>query len=214
VQLILKTCGAEPWVAVEIKERQEPVYRQEQRGRPGAKTRYLPKQRTRFSVTLQVEEHLVRADEHSEGMFPLITNDRTRSHQKILAAYKFQPRLEKRHEQLKTVQHVTPLWLKNVSRIKALLFLYFAALLVHAFLERQLRQAMARECVLSLPLYPEERDCRAPSTERIPELFRPLQRHRLHDNGRLLRVFETELSPLQKQILQLLEIPPSAFKSP
>lgn len=35
-------------------------------------------------------------------------------------AYKFQPKLEKRHAQLKSVQNLAPMWLKNVSRIEAL----------------------------------------------------------------------------------------------
>jgi len=52
---------------------------------------------------------------------------------------------------------MAPVWLKNVGRIEALLFLYFVALLVHALLERELRLGMARENIESLPLYPEER---------------------------------------------------------
>jgi hypothetical protein len=93
--------------------------------------------------------------------------------------------------------------------------LYFIALLVHALLEREVRLGMAKANISSLPLYPEERDCRAPSTERILDLFLPLQRHHLIKNGSLLQIFEPELSPLHRQILQLIGLPSSAFrKSP
>jgi transposase len=210
---ILAECGAGRWLVAEITERKEPVYRQEKRGRPGGNTKYLRQERPRFSVAARIKEEVIIADERSDGMFPLITNCRDLPCKEILAAYKFQPSLEKRHEQLKTVQDLAPVWLKNVSRIEALLFLYFIALLVHALLEREVRQGMAKANISSLPLYPEERDCRAPSTERILDLFQPLQRHRLNQNARLIQIFEPELLPLQRVILQLIGLPTSAFRN-
>lgn len=212
-QKIRKEAGAERWVQAEIAERTEPVFRQEKRGRPGSKTRYVRQERRRFSVAARVKADVIAADERSDGMFPLITNCRDLSLRQILEAYKFQPRLEKRHEQLKSVQHLAPVWLKNVSRIEAVLFLYFVALLVHALLERDVRQGMAREHLTHLPLYPEERDCTAPSTERILDVFAPLQRHRLRQGGRLVQVFEPELNSLHKQILGLMRLPASIFRS-
>ena len=211
-QRILKEAGAARWVRVEIQERKEPVFRQEQRGHPGPHTRYLRTERLRFSVGARLQEDVVAADERSDGMFPLITNGKDLSLQAILEAYKFQPKLEKRHEQLKSVQDLAPVWLKNVSRIEALLFLYFVALLVHALLERELRRGMAREKLDRLPLYPEDRECKAPSTERVLHLFAPLQRHRLRKGGRLVQVFKPELTGLHKQILGLMRLPAAAFR--
>jgi transposase len=211
-QRIVKEAGAERWVRVEIQPHNEPVFRQERRGHPGPHTRYLRTERLRFSVAAHIKADVVAADERSDGMFPLITNCKDLSLQAILAAYKFQPKLEKRHEQLKSVQDLAPVWLKNVSRIEALLFLYFVALLVHALLERELRRGMAREQLDRLPLYPEERECKAPSTERVLDLFAPLQRHRLRKLGRLVQVFEPELTALHKQILGLIGLPAAAFR--
>jgi hypothetical protein len=108
---------------------------------------------------------------------------------------------------------VMPLWLKNVSRIDALLFIYFLALLIHALLERELRRAMIPAKIPFLPLYPEQRECRAPSTERVLELFEPLQHHRLCHHGQVLPTDDPELTPLQDQIRRLLGLPPSAFRS-
>jgi transposase len=209
---ILKETGAERWVRVEITEREEPLYRQEKRGHPGPATKYVRKVRLRFSVVARVKDDVIEADARTDGMFPLISNCRDLSLKQILEAYKFQPKLEKRHEQLKSVQNMAPVWLKNVSRIEALLFLYFVALLVHALLERELRQGMAREKIESLPLYPEERECRAPSTERILALFAPLQRHRLRKHGILVQVFEPELGKLHEKVLALMRVPLSAFR--
>jgi hypothetical protein len=97
---LLKDSGGQRWVRAEIQHRFEPIYRQEKRGRPGPATHYLRRQRPRFSVTARVRTELVSSDAHSDGMFPLITNCRDLSLKQILQAYKFQPKLEKRHEQL------------------------------------------------------------------------------------------------------------------
>ena len=146
-------------------------------------------------------------------MFPLITNARDLTPKQILEAYKFQPRLEKRHEQLKSVQNVAPVWLKNVAHIEALLFLYFIAILVHALIERELRLGMAAAGVERLPLYPEDRLCKAPCSERIIEVFQPLQRHRLIENAKLAEIFEPEMNDLQRQILNLMSVDPGLFAS-
>jgi transposase len=210
---ILKESGAQRWVGVQLQERKEAVYRQEKRGRPGDNTRYLRKQRMRFSVTAHIKDKVIVSDERSDGMFPLITNCKDLSLKTILEAYKFQPRLEKRHEQLKSVQHLAPVWLKNVSRVEALLLVYFIALLVHALLERDVQQGMARQGLEFLPLYPEERECKAPSTERIHDVFAPLQRHRLFKAGREIQLFEPELSALHRQILDLMRLPHTVFQA-
>ena len=52
------------------------------------------------------------------------------SEQELLLAYKGQPMVEKRFEQLKTDFDVAPVYLKETSRIQALLCMYFFVLLV------------------------------------------------------------------------------------
>ena len=48
-----------------------------------------------------------------------------------------------------------------------MLSIYFFALMVQALLERELRHALQDSEYDSLPLYPEHRACRAPTTRRI-----------------------------------------------
>ena len=85
--------------------------------------------------------------------------------------------------------------------------MYFFALLTEALLERELREAMKRSGVESLPLYPEGRECRRPTARRVIDLFEEMQRHELIGGEESPVVFTTELSTLQNQILGLLEIP-------
>lgn len=107
-------------------------------------------------------ESAIEADERSDGIFPLIANGKDLSKKQVLEACWFQPKVEERDERLKPVQDLAPLWLKKVTRIEALLFLVFIALLVYALLERELRLGMTRQKIERWPLYPEDRDGRAP----------------------------------------------------
>jgi len=141
----------------------------------------------------------------------LISNAREMDAEQLLRAYKRQPIIEKRFSQLKTEFAVTPVYLKEVSRIQGLLAVYFLALLVQTLLERELRQAMERQDVPSLPLYPEGRPCHRPTAARVLEAFDNVQRHVLtrpdgHDESLI-----TELSPLQRKILKLLGISPDSY---
>ncbi len=78
-------------------------------------------------------------------------------------------------------------------------------------LERELRRAMEREELDCLPLYPEGRQCRRPTTRKLIDLFEPVQRHTLTAQGRDATTFVTELTPLQRRILKLLRIPASRY---
>ena len=141
----------------------------------------------------------------------MITNDRTLTEREMLLAYKGQPLIEKRFAQLKTDFAVAPVYLKEVSRIQALLCMYFFVLLVESLLERELRQAMVRTKVESLQLYPEGRACRYPTVRRLIEVFEDVQRHRLTVGAEPAVMFTTKLSPLQKKVLRLLGLPQSAY---
>jgi len=119
-------------------------------------------------------------------------------------AYKRQPQIEKRFEQLKTDFAVAPVLLKDVGRIEALFCLYFFVLLAEALLERELRQAMEREEIVALPLYPEGRPCRRPTARRLIDLFEPIQRHTLRTTQEEPITLTTELTPLHRKLLRLL----------
>ena len=119
--------------------------------------------------------------------------------------------MEKRFAQLKTDYEVAPVYLKEARRIQALLCIYFLAQLVQALLERELRQAMEREKLDSLPLYPEGRPCRRPTTRKLIDLFEPVQRHTLTMRRQAPTTFVTELTPTQRRILKLLHIPTTTY---
>ena len=212
VEAILKSREVGDWITVAIEERTEEHYRQEGRGRPAKDTKYIKEVSTRFDLTYQIDHTRIAEDQHCDGVFPLITNDVELSEKEVLRVYKRQPVIEKRFSQLKTDFGVAPVYLKDVSRIQSLLCVYFLVLLVESLLERELRRAMERDKIESLPLYPEDRPCRRPTARRVIDLFDDVYRHTLSDDSQAPTVFVTELSDLQRRILKLLGVPPTEYR--
>jgi transposase len=131
----------------------------------------------------------------------------------LLAAYKRQPRLERRYATFKGVLGAAPAELKSDYRIDALSFCLYAALLVHALIERELRNAMAAAELAERPLYHEDRACKTPTAARVLELLRPLARTIILHRDQVLKVVPPTLSPLQEKILTLLGVPLSTYRS-
>jgi transposase len=206
VEALVRDGGVIEWITVQIEEHITESYRQERRGRPGEKTRYVREEKLRFELKHRIEMERLDEEARCDGIFPIVSNDRALTDRDLLLAYKQQPAIERRFEQLKTDFVVAPIYLKEVSRIQALLSVYFFALLVEALLERELRCAMEREGIEALPLYPERRACRRPTARKLIDLFEDVQRHELSAGRRPAVVFTTKLSQLQRKILRLLRI--------
>jgi len=184
----------EIWVLEEV----EKTYVAEHRGTPGPETRFRQSTKPRFRLTWNARHHVVKAEAASDGCWPLVTNDTEMTPAEVLSAYKYQPNLERRNHVLKGPQAVAPVFLRNPARIEGLLCCHFLALLIGALIERQIRDAMVRSKTKAIPLYPEDRDCAAPSAERVLEIFAPVTRHHLVRNGRLVQTFEPTLTELQE----------------
>jgi transposase len=208
VQEIVRNRGVEDWIITEITEYTDDKYRQEGPGRPNEHTRYVKETSTRFELMYRINTEQLAAETRGDGVFPLITNDDSLSGLEMLLAYKSQPAIEKRFSHLKTDFEVAPVYLKEASRIQALLCVYFLALLTESLLERELRRAMDRAAIESLPLYPEGRKCGRPTARRLIDLFDDVQRHSLRIGPRRgPLVFTTQLSKLQRRLLRLLGMP-------
>lgn len=213
-EMILSETGAKAWIHYRIDPWQKETYRQERRGRPGKDTRWRRKVKLCFRLSWEPIEEKIQKDALSDGIFPLLTNCCDLSPLDVLTPYKSkQPLLEKRHDLFKNTLEVTPAFLKSISRFEAFLFLSYVGITVHALIERSLRKAMEENKLEVLALYPEGRDCRAPTTARLIEVFGNLQRHILLKEGKPVQRFYPELSTLQQQILDLLCLPADLFSA-
>jgi hypothetical protein len=88
---------------------------------------------------------------------------------------------------------------------------YFLALMVAALIEREIRRAMERQRIEVLPIYPEERECRAPTTPRLLDFFSQVEWFR-HIGKEGSTVFPVRLSAMQAQILNFLGVPRKAYE--
>ena len=210
----LTGAGAKRWIAYDITQRTEEGFRQEKRGRPGPQTRYRKTEKTIFTLTFRVDQEKVAYDAATDGCFPLISNDQALPDPKLLGAYRYQPNLEKRHHQLKSVLGAAPVELKSPARIEALACCEFIALLAQCLIERELRAAMTSHEIPQLALYHEDRASKAPTAARVFDQFSDTARHHLTGrDGQTVQIFEPQLTDLQHQILDLLSIPHSAYQS-
>jgi transposase len=182
-------------------------YRQVGPGRPGRNTEYRRIETSRYRIRFEEDTEGLRRAARCDGLFPLLSNDETLSLEEALGKYKYQPFVEKRHEQLKNVFGVAPVWLKNVGRVESLLWLYFVVELVQALLEREVRRRMAERGIASLALYPEGRPSEAPTAAVVFGVLEGHRRHRLLDeHGHELRCFYDELPAVAEEVLQLLGV--------
>ncbi len=207
----LAKAGATAWVTFTIDQTSVKDYRQAKAGRPGPDTDYRQTTTTGYTITADINLDKIAHDAASDGMFPLISNDHGLSDAEVLAAYRYQPNLERRHHLLKSVQDAAPVLLKNPARIEALFCCQFLALLVNALLEREIRAGMRTAATQKIPLYPELRGCAAPSAERVLAIFTGIARHELHQHGQHVQTFEPELTEQQAQVLELLAIPATDY---
>jgi hypothetical protein len=151
--------------------------------------------RVGFDLAWRPRSDALAYDERTDGIFPLVTSDRKLSPKEILQAHKLgQPGVEQRHHHLKAVHEVAPQYLKSVARIEAFLCVYFFALLVNALIERKMRQAMKHRRVKALPIYPEGRPCKRPTTEQILRIFESLMVHQLRARA-VLSTYTSPTSP-------------------
>ena len=211
-QEVLQREGAERWLRVRVASAVADDYRQVGPGRPGPDTEYRRVETWTFRVYFDEDGAAVAADALADGLFPLVTNDAGLSLEEALAKYKYQPFLEKRHEQLKSVFGVAPVWLKSPRRVASLLWLYFVVELVQALLEREVRRQMRARGVRRLNLYPEGRASAAPTAALVFGALEGHRRHRLIDgHGQVVRTFHDPLSEAARQLLELLGIDSAAY---
>ena len=210
---ILKEHHAQDWIHCQIHTSREYYKHYRQRGRPTAAQKGELSWQDRFALSFGVDQEAIELQALTDGVFPIITNlaQEDCTAKKVLEIYKFQPFLEKRHSQIKTWQEATPILLKKDERVVAYLHMHVMALMVATLIERQLRRAMKRRSIPSLPLYPEDRPCPYPTLFDIVRVFRGVERYEVLD-GERLTLFPARLNPLQKQLLEMLEVPLSLYQ--
>ena len=174
------------------------------KGRPGPDTKYESISKTSYSLVWEIDKKRLTAEGNADGIFPLLSTDKSFSAKEVLLAYKYQPRLEKRFNQFKSVHEAAPLLFKNIERVEAIMFLFFMALIVQGVIERKVRMSMKEQGIKSLPIYPEYRKAFYPTTSKIFYNFDGISSYKIIESGKVIKEFKDSLSSTQKIILNLL----------
>jgi transposase len=211
-QRVLDEEQAPVWMRVEVEEEVEEQYRQSSKGRPGPNTQYQRVEKKRYRIRLMEDGEGLKRQAMCDGLFPLMTNDVSLSLKDALEKYKYQPFVEKRHEQLKSVFDVMPVWLKSPRRVASLLWLYYGVELIAALLEREVRRRMEEEGISALALYPERRASTEPTAGLVLSVLEGHRRHRLLDeHGQELQRFYDPIPDAAHEVLALLNVDCSAY---
>lgn len=192
-----------------VKEVQE-TYKQQQRGRPTEKTAFRKIEKITYRLTWCQKAERIQYVARYDGIFPLITNHQDTA-KEILKIYKYQPYLEKRHEQLKSVYYVAPVFLRNPQRIESLLLLYFLGMLITALIERKVRQEMEDRNLDSIPIYPEERLCKSPTADKLIDHFSDVRLQYICKENHVIQIVPDEFSKVQRFILDLIGLEHTTF---
>ena len=131
---------------------------------------------------------------------------------KVLEQYKEQIHVERRIGDMKGPLAIAPMFLEKPQRIAGLMQILLWALMALSLMERDVRRSLKGKPMYGI--YPENRPCPAPTGRGILECFEELciviMKHKGDTRRRL-----AELTPVQRQLVQMMGIPPdslSAFK--
>ena len=199
---------------ISIGETKEKITVQAGRGRPGKKTRYRTQVNTLLTLTWTQKKSALQQEAQKDGVFSLLCTDHCLTAKEVLKAYKYQPRLEKRFSQFKTIHNASPLLFKKVERIEANMFGFFIALVIQALIEREVRNKMKEHKIETLRVYPEQRDATHPTTCKILDRFENICIYKIMLNSIVVETFRDSLNEDQKLILKLLNIGEDQYWDP
>lgn len=211
IQKILNENRVALFIIVKLGQVEEMSLQQLTQGRPGANTQYQEIIRSLYTLTWYRDRDVLDAERRVDGIFPLLSTDSSLSAKEVLQSYKYQPVLEKRFSQFKSVHNAAPLFFKNIERVEANMFMFFVALIVQSLLEREIRRAMKENNVKSLQIYPEHRESKLPTTNCILEAFGGISRYKITQHDRVLEEYRDQLSDVQLNVLKLIGMRPSTF---
>ena len=95
------------------------------KGRPGKNTQYETIVETLYTVSWTRNKEVLDREKKVDGLFPILCTDEAVTAKAALEAYKYQPRLEKRFCQLKSVHQVAPTLFKRVERVEDYVVILF-----------------------------------------------------------------------------------------
>ncbi|MBE9505800.1 MAG: IS1634 family transposase [Chloroflexi bacterium] len=212
VRTILEQCDCKTLLKVVIRQETQTRLRRTRPGRPRLDDPVVEERHRIFRLEVERDEEALAEERRTDGVFGLVTNlpEKRGPKKEILEIYKYQPYVEKRHALLKSELEVAPVYLKKPQRVVGMIHAHFLAMVLEALIERTIRRAMQMEQIKALPILPEGRMSKTPTTPRVLEAFSGLSWYEF-ERGKETVTFPVRLTALQKKLLRLLGIDPGVY---
>ena len=207
----LKKNNMTDFIAIDIGVAHEEIKTQVGRGRPSKETAYRTVIREIYTMTWRRLTESLKREAKTDGVFPLLCTDDRLTSKDVLQAYKYQPRLEKRFSQFKSIHNAAPLFFKKIERVEANMFAFFIALMIQALIERQTRIGMGENNISALTLYPEDREASHPTTDKIMNIFADISTYKLLEKNSVVEEHRDELNKTHLSILALFNVKEDQF---
>ncbi len=187
------------------------TYKNKRKGRPAKNTK--PEKvaviSDNFSVNFQFDQTAFDKELAQCGYYPLITNkpEGDLSIEEAMLAHKNQYKCEHINRRAKSSLKIEPIYLQTPERIEAMLFLFKIALQMIVLVERTARANIEDRNKGLDNFMPNKKDVRNPRTEYMLSEFQYIVSGKVPMPGGQVSGFVSELNPLQKDILDILEVP-------
>jgi len=208
---ILKKHSASDFFQYTITNNPVTTYKNKKRGKPAKNE--IPEKITiitdNFSMSYQFDQDEVDKALAKCGYYPLITNkpDSSLSIEEAMLAHKNQYKCEHVNRRAKSSLDVEPIYLQTPERIEAMLFLFKIALQIVSLMERTARGNINDRDKGLNDFMPNKKDIRNPKSEYMLSEFQYIVSGVIPFPGGLASGFVSELNPLQKDILSIMEVP-------
>jgi hypothetical protein len=160
--------------------------------------------KTEYTLSWGRNDKALKEERNVDGVFPILTTDPNISAKEALIAYKYQPNLEKRFSQFKSIHNAAPIFLKKIERVEANMFLFFIGLILQALVEREVRSKMTEYKLEYLNVYPESREAVHPTTSKTCDRFSQISTYEVVEDNVVIERYQDELSELHLSILEML----------
>lgn len=197
-------------IDIELFEHKIPCRKKISAGRPGPNSIYEDYIKISYELKWQRNQAAIDRQSLADGTFPLITNTK-QSCAEVLRIYKQQPRLEKRFSTTKSVLEIAPVYLEKSSRIEAITFLYFVALMVISLIERAVRKQMSEESIANLAILPQKMKTANPTWNNLRYFFKNVHLSQIFIKEHLVKQTLKGLHDIHIEVLRLLGVPAAVY---
>lgn len=191
------------------------TYKNKKRGRPakGQKKEKVKVVKDFYTLEFKFKQEVYQEQLHQFGYYPLITNmpQETFCIEDAMLNHKNQYKNEHIHRRAKGEHKLEPIYLHKPERIEAYLFLFKIVLQLLVIIERTARANIAKRDKGLDNFRPNRKDVRNPKSEYLFNEFQYIVQGKILLQNKEPFFFVSELNNLQKDILDILEVPLSCF---